>query len=43
VTVEVNEVQRTYNAKSQDNTEIATGVFIEVVDIIGEVLVVKRI
>jgi len=43
VTVEVNGTQRTFNAKSHDNAEIATGDFIEVVDIIGEVLVVKRI
>ncbi len=43
VTVEVNGAQRTYNAKSEDGAEIATGDFIEVVDVIGEVLVVKRI
>ena len=43
VTVEVNEAQRTFNAKSEDGAGIATGDFIEVVDIIGEVLVVKRI
>ena len=43
VTVEVNEAQRTVNAKSEDGTGIATGDFIEVVDTIGEVLVVKRI
>ena len=43
VTVEVNGAQRTYNAKSQDGTRIATGDFIEVVDVIGEVLVVKKI
>jgi|TARA_B110000263_G_C15288484_1_gene502074 hypothetical protein len=43
VTVEVNGAQRTYNAKSEDSIEIATGDFIEVVDVIGEVLVVKRI
>ena len=43
VTVEVNEAQRTFNAKSEDGTGIATGDFIEVVDTIGEVLVVKRI
>ena len=43
VTVEVNEAQRTFNAKSEDGTNIATGDFIEVVDTIGEVLVVKRI
>ncbi|MBR40286.1 MAG: hypothetical protein CMA89_00100 [Euryarchaeota archaeon] len=43
VTVEVNEAQRTYNAKSEDGAEIATGDFIEVVDTIGEVLVVKRV
>lgn len=43
VTVEVNGAQRTYNAKSEDNAEIGTGDFIEVVDVIGEVLVVKRI
>ena len=43
VTVEVNEAQRTYNAKSEDGAEIGTGDFIEVVDTIGEVLVVKRI
>ena len=43
VTVEVNGTQRTYNAKSHDDAEISTGDFIEVVDVIGEVLVVKRI
>ena len=43
VTVEVNGAQRTYNAKAEDGAEIATGDFIEVVDVIGEVLVVKRI
>ncbi len=43
VTVEVNGIQRTYNAKSEDGAKIATGDFIEVVDTIGEVLVVKRI
>jgi hypothetical protein len=43
VTVEVNGAQRTYNAKSEDGAGIATGDFIEVVDVIGEVLVVKRI
>tara|TARA_B100001094_G_C18140811_1_gene777767 strand:- start:774 stop:1364 length:591 start_codon:yes stop_codon:yes gene_type:complete len=43
VTVEVNGAQRTYNAKSEDDTGIGTGDFIEVVDVIGEVLVVKRI
>ncbi len=43
VTVEVNGAQRTYNAKSEDDAGIATGEFIEVVDVIGEVLVVKRI
>ena len=43
VTVEVNEAQRTFNAKSEDGAEIATGDFIEVVDTIGEVLVVKRV
>ena len=43
MTVEVNEAQRTFNAKSEDGAGIATGDFIEVVDIIGEVLVVKRI
>jgi len=43
VTVEVNGAQKTYNAKSEDNAGIATGDFIEVVDVIGEVLVVKRI
>tara|TARA_B100000686_G_scaffold141581_1_gene149051 strand:- start:168 stop:773 length:606 start_codon:yes stop_codon:yes gene_type:complete len=43
VTVEVNGAQRTYNAKSGDGTDIATGDFIEVTDVIGEVLVVKRI
>ena len=43
VTVEVNEAQRTFNAKSEDGTGIATGDFIEVVHTIGEVLVVKRI
>ena len=43
VTVEVNEAQRTFNAKSEDGTGIATGDFIEVVDTIGDVLVVKRI
>ena len=43
VTVEVNAAQRTFNAKSEDGAGIATGDFIEVVDTIGEVLVVKRI
>ena len=43
VTVEVNEAQRTFNAKSEDGAGIATGDFIEVLDTIGEVLVVKRI
>ena len=43
VTVDVNGAQRTYNAKSEDDAGIATGEFIEVVDVIGEVLVVKRI
>lgn len=42
VTVEVNGAQRTYNAKSEAG-DIGTGDFIEVVDVIGEVLVVKRI
>ncbi len=42
VTVEVNGAQRTYNARSEDGTGIGTGDFIEVVDVIGEVLVVKR-
>ena len=41
--MEVNEAQRTYNAKSEDGAEIGTGDFIEVVDTIGEVLVVKRV
>ena len=43
VTVDVNGAQRTYNAKSEDGARIGTGDFIEVVDVIGEVLVVKRI
>ena len=43
VTVDVNGAQRTYNAKSEDDAGIGTGDFIEVVDVIGEVLVVKRI
>ena len=43
VTVDVNGAQRTYNSKSEDDAEIGTGDFIEVVDVIGEVLVVKRI
>lgn len=43
VTVDVNGAQRTYNAKSEDDAGIATGDFIEVVNVIGEVLVVKRI
>ena len=43
VTVDVNGAQRTYNAKSEDDAEIGTGDFIEVVYVIGEVLVVKRI
>ena len=43
VTVEVNGAQRTYNAKSEDDANIGTGDFIEVTDVIGEVLVVKRI
>ena len=42
VTVEVNGAQRTYNARSEDGAGIGTGDFIEVVDVIGEVLVVKR-
>ena len=42
VTVEVNVAQRTYNARSEDGAGIGTGDFIEVVDVIGEVLVVKR-
>ena len=42
VTVDVNGTQRTYNAKSEDGTEISTGDFIRVVSVIGEVLVVKR-
>jgi len=33
---------RTMNAKSHDNTDIDSGVFIEVVDTIGDILVVKR-
>ena len=41
--MDVNGAQRTYNAKSEDDAEIGTGDFIEVVDVIGEVLVVKRI
>ena len=40
VTVDVNGAQRTYNAKAEDDAEIGTGDFIEVVDVIGEVLVV---
>ena len=43
VTVEVKGIQRTYNARSEDGAQIGTGDFIEVVDTIGEVLVVKRI
>ncbi len=43
VSVEVNGTLRTYNAKSHDETEIATDDFIEVTEVIGEVLVVKRI
>ena len=43
VTVEVNGAQRTYNAKSEGGIEIATGDFIEVVEIIGEVSDVKRL
>ena len=43
VTVEVNDAQRTFNAKSEDGAGIGTGDFIEVVDTIGEVLVVKRV
>ena len=42
VTVEVKGAQRTYNARSEDGAGIGTGDFIEVVDVIGEVLVVKR-
>ena len=42
VTGEVNGAQRTYNARSEDGAGIGTGDFIEVVDVIGEVLVVKR-
>ena len=33
---------RTMNAKSHDNTEIDSGEFIEVVDTMGEILIVKR-
>jgi len=33
---------RTMNAKSHDNAEIGSGEFIEVVDTMGEILVVKR-
>ena len=43
VSVEVNGALRTYNAKSEGDAEIGTGDFIEVVDIMGEVLVVKRV
>jgi hypothetical protein len=43
VTVEVNGAQRTYNAKTEGEAGIDTGDFIEVIDVIGEVLVVKRI
>ena len=43
VTVDVNGAQRTYNAKCEDDAEIGTGDFNEVVDVIGEVLVLKRI
>jgi membrane-bound ClpP family serine protease len=42
VTVEVNGVQRTWNAKSHDDAEIGTGDFIEVVGTMGDILVVKR-
>jgi len=42
VTIEVNGVQRTYNAKSHDDAEIDTGDFIEVVGMMGNILVVKR-
>ena len=34
--------RRTKNAKSHDDAEIDSGVFIEVVDTIGDILVVKR-
>jgi membrane-bound ClpP family serine protease len=33
---------RTMNAKSHDDAEIGSGEFIEVVDTMGEILVVKR-
>ncbi|MCH2440927.1 MAG: hypothetical protein MK169_00540, partial [Candidatus Thalassarchaeum sp.] len=43
VTVEVGGGQKTYNAKSEDGQGIATGDFIEVVDIISSTLIVKRV
>ena len=43
VTIEVGGAQKTYNAKSEDGQGIATGEFIEVVDIISSTLVVKRV
>ena len=43
VTIEVGGAQKTYNAKSEDGQGIATGDFIEVVDVISSTLVVKRV
>ena len=43
VTVEVGGAQKTFNAKSEDGQGIATGDFIEVVDVISSTLVVKRV
>ena len=43
VTVEVGGAQKTFNAKSEDGQGIATGEFIEVVDIISSTLIVKRV
>ena len=43
VTIEVGGAQKTYNAKSEDGQGIATGEFIEVVDIISSTLIVKRV
>jgi membrane-bound ClpP family serine protease len=43
VQIETNGSLSTYNARSEDKQEIATGRLIEVVDTMGEVLIVKRI
>ena len=43
VQIETNGSLSTYNARSEDKQEIGTGRLIEVVDTMGEVLLVKRI